>query len=117
MKPLQGIAWLLALQTAGELIGRAFGLPFPGPVIGLLLLLVALRHRHVQTRVGAAADFLLAHLSLLFVPVGVGVMTHLGLLAAYGGRVAAVIILSTWVGLWVTAWTLKRLLRVPPETP
>ena len=43
MKPLQGIAWLLALQTAGELIGRAFGLPFPGPVIGLLLLLVALR--------------------------------------------------------------------------
>jgi len=51
------------------------------------------------------------------VPVGVGVMTHLGLLAAFGGRVAAVIILSTWVGLWVTAWTLRRLLRVPPEAP
>ena len=117
MKPLQGIAWLLALQAAGELLARAFALPLPGPVIGLLLLLLALRSSAVQGCVGAAADFLLAHLSLLFVPVGVGVMTHLGLLAAYGGRVAAVIILSTWVGLWVTAWTLRRLLRVPPEAP
>jgi len=87
MKPLQGIAWLLALQAAGELLARAFALPFPGPVIGLLLLLLALRSPAVQGCVGAAADFLLAHLSLLFVPVGVGVMTHLGLLAAYGGRV------------------------------
>ncbi len=117
MKPLQGIAWLLALQAAGELLARAFALPFPGPVIGLLLLLLALRSPAVQGCVGAAADFLLAHLSLLFVPVGVGVMTHLGLLTVYGGRVAAVIILSTWVGLWVTAWTLRRLLRVPPEAP
>jgi len=72
MKPLQGIAWLLALQAAGELLARAFALPFPGPVIGLLLLLLALRSSAVQGCVGAAADFLLAHLSLLFVPVGVG---------------------------------------------
>ena len=33
----------------------------------------------VREPVAACANFLLSHLSLLFVPVGVGVMTHLGL--------------------------------------
>ena len=49
------------------------------------------------------ASFLLAHLSLLFVPVGVGVMTHLGLVAQYGGRMLVVLVLSTVVGLAATA--------------
>ncbi len=116
MRPLQGVAWLLALQALGELLGRALGLPIPGPVIGLLLLLVALRRPSIQASVGEAANFLLSHLSLLFVPVGVGVMTHLGLLEAHGGRVVAVIVLSTWVGLGATAWTLHWLLRRQART-
>jgi len=44
---------------------------------------------------------------LLFVPVGVGVMTHLGLLGQYGLRMLIVIVLSTWIGLAVTALLLK----------
>jgi putative effector of murein hydrolase LrgA (UPF0299 family) len=52
---------------------------------------------------------LLSHLSLLFVPVGVGVMTHLGLVGQYGGRMLLVIVLSTWIGLAVTAWVLFKL--------
>ena len=121
MKSLQGVAWLLALQALGELLGRALGLPIPGPVIGLLLLLVALRLPSIQASVGEAANFLLSHLSLLFVPVGVGVMTHLGLLEAHGGRVVAVIVLSTWVGLGATAltlhWLLRRQARTTPHPP
>jgi holin-like protein len=49
----------------------------------------------------------LSHLSLLFVPVGVGVMTHLGLLSQYGLRMLLVVVLSTWVGLAVTALLLR----------
>ena len=75
----------------------------PGPVLGMALLLLALRWPSVRAGVGACASFLLAHLSLLFVPVGVGVMTHLGLLGQYGGRMLAVLVLSTALGLAVTA--------------
>ena len=103
MQALRGFAWLLVLQSAGELLAHALRLPFPGPVVGLVLLLIALRFEAVRTPVAACADFLLAHLSLLFVPVGVGVMTHLALLAQYGGRMLLVIALSTWIGLAVTA--------------
>ncbi|MGB4409665.1 MAG: CidA/LrgA family protein, partial [Burkholderiaceae bacterium] len=60
MRSLQGVAWLLALQALGELLGRALGLPIPGPVIGLLLLLVALRLPSIQASVGEAANFLLS---------------------------------------------------------
>ena len=108
---LRGFAWLLALQTAGELLARGLGLPFPGPVVGMLLLLAVLPARVVREPVAACADALLAHLSLLFVPVGVGVMTHLPLLGNYGGRMVLVVVLSTWVGLAVTAVALRLMAR------
>ena len=111
MQTLIGIAWLLGLQAAGELLARALMLPIPGPVVGMLLLLVALNSARVREAVGACAEFLLAHLSLLFVPVAVGVMSYLPLLAIHGARLAAVIVLSTWVGLAVTAILLRRLMR------
>jgi holin-like protein len=111
MKALQGFAWLLVLQSAGEALARLLSLPFPGPVVGMVLLLATLRWPLVRDSVAAVAEFLLTHLSLLFVPVGVGVMTHLGLLSQYGLRLAVVIVLSTWVGLGVTALVLRALIR------
>ncbi len=111
MNALRGFAWLLVLQSAGELLAHALRLPFPGPVVGLVLLLAALNFETVRTPVAACADFLLAHLSLLFVPVGVGVMTHLGLIGEYGLRMLAVIVLSTWIGLAVTALVLRALMK------
>jgi putative effector of murein hydrolase LrgA (UPF0299 family) len=95
------------MQSLGELLSRGLTLPFPGPVVGMLLLLLALRWTPVRVPVAACAHFLLSHLSLLFVPVGVGVMTHLSLLNQYGVRMLLVIVLSTWIGLAVTALTLR----------
>jgi holin-like protein len=111
MDALKGLAWLLLAQSAGEVIARLGGLALPGPVLGLLILLVALRWELVRTAVAAAADVLLTHLSLLFVPVGVGVMTHVGLITQYGVRMLVVIVVSTWIGLTVTALVLRALLH------
>ncbi len=99
------------MQSVGELLSRGLHLPFPGPVIGMLLMVLALRWPVVRAPVAACAGFLLSHLSLLFVPVGVGVMTHLGLLDQYGVRMLAVIVLSTWVGLAVTALVVRTMSR------
>jgi len=35
---LRGLAWLLLLQSAGELLARGLALPLPGPVLGVMLL-------------------------------------------------------------------------------
>ena len=114
MDALRGLTLLLVLQTAGELLARALGLPLPGPVTGLLLLWPLLGLALVRRWVEPVAGFLLAHLSLLFVPVGVGVIVHLDQLAGYGARLAVVIVLSTWVGIGVTAWVMRSLLRAGP---
>ncbi len=109
MNGLRGMVWLLVFQSVGELLARGLALPLPGPVIGMVLLLLALRWPAVQKPVEECAGFLLSHLSLLFVPVGVGVMTHLSLVSQYGARMLAVVVLSTLCGLAVSALSLHLL--------
>jgi len=111
MTALRGLALLLLFQAAGEGLTLALRLPFPGPVVGLVLLLIGLQATWIREPVKAAADVLLAHLSLLFVPVGVGVITHLDLMARYGPQLLEAIVVSTWLGMAVTALVLKSLLR------
>ncbi len=115
MSALRGLALLLLLQAGGEAITHALRLPFPGPVVGLVILLVALQWQPLREPVAAIADLLLGHLSLLFVPVGVGVVTHLGLLAHHGWQLLVVIVASTWIGMAVTALVLQRLVRNQPS--
>ena len=110
MNFLQGLAILLLCQSAGEAAARLLHLPLPGPVLGMLGLAAALAWPRLQAPVGPAADALLAHLSLLFVPVGVGVMTHLGLVSQYGMRLLLAVVVSTWIGLAVTALVLRAML-------
>jgi holin-like protein len=111
MNGLRGLALLLLLQVAGEALAKAFALPIPGPVLGMVLLLGALRWAPLREPIAAAAEFLLAHLSLLFVPVGVGVITHLDVISQYGLRLFAVVVGSTWIGMAVTGLILRALLR------
>jgi len=111
MNGLRGMAWLLVFQSIGEVLSRGLSLPLPGPVVGLVLLLASLHFSAVREPVADCANFMLAHLSLLFTPVGVGVMTHLALLGQYGGRMLFVIVLSTWTGLAVTVLVLQAFER------
>jgi holin-like protein len=116
MQALRGLAILLLLQTAGEALVSALSLPFPGPVVGMILLLLSLNFARVREPIAACAQILLQHLSLLFVPVGVGVVAHLDLLSEHGGLLAIVIALSTWIGLAVTAVVLNLLLKQEAPT-
>ena len=115
MRALQGMTWLLTLQLVGEALARLLRLPFPGPVVGMLLLVASLHFRVLREPVHAAATYLLSHLSPLFVPVGVGVITHLDLLRDYGVRLMLVIALSTWAGMAVTTLLVRALVRNPQD--
>ncbi|HTP72666.1 MAG TPA: CidA/LrgA family protein [Burkholderiaceae bacterium] len=117
MDTLRGFAVLLLCQSAGELLARGAALHLPGPVLGMLMLLALLSIAAVRAPVAAAADALLSHLSLLFVPVGVGVIAHLGLVADYGVRLIVVVAISTWLGMAVTALMLRKLWHAGERSP
>jgi putative effector of murein hydrolase LrgA (UPF0299 family) len=108
---IQAFALFLALQLAGELASRGLGLPVPGPVVGLLLLLAMLVFRPaLRERLAPAADALHAHLSALFVPAGVGVMLYYPSLLREWLPIVVAVVLSTLVGIVTTAWVLARLI-------
>ncbi|MEZ5740470.1 MAG: CidA/LrgA family protein [Burkholderiaceae bacterium] len=78
---MQSITQILVCQLVGEGMSRGLGLPVPGPVLGMVLMFSWLLMRgSVSPGLSAVAGLLLGNLSLLFVPAGVGVVMHLGLL-------------------------------------
>jgi holin-like protein len=109
---IASLSLILLCQLAGEVIVRGLGLPMPGPVIGLTLLLLLLlaRDRFALLRRGplqgdgveGASRGLIANLSLLFVPAGVGVVQKLDLLAEHGIAILLVLAVSVVVTLLVT---------------
>lgn len=104
---------LLAFQLTGEVLVRALGMPVPGPVVGMLLLFLALRLRGgVPPALQGAARALLDNLALLFVPAGVGVMVHLELLRAAWWQLLATVLVSTLLTLLATAAVMQALMRL-----
>jgi holin-like protein len=107
---LTGVTWLLVFQFAGEAIVRLAALPLPGPVVGMALLFAALVTRgRVPDALGAAADGLAKHLSLLFVPAGVGVMMYVRQLADEWLPIAVALFVSTVLAIAVAALVFRWL--------
>ena len=112
---IASLSVILICQLIGEVIVRGLHWPLPGPVIGMALLfaLLMLRDRFPglargplrDNAVEGTAKGMLAHLSLLFVPAGVGVVQNLDLLAQRGVAIALVLAASVVVTLLVTAGT------------
>jgi holin-like protein len=109
---LHAITALLSLQLLGEVVVRTLHLPLPGPVLGMavLLVLLALRPAWLQG-LKPTAHGLMQHLSLLFVPAGVGVMVHLQRLGQEAWAIGVAIVLSSWIAMacaaFVTLWLMR----------
>lgn len=112
---IASLCLILLCQLAGEIVVRSLAWPIPGPVLGMLLLfiLLLLRDRAALFAIGPlqgggvenAARGLLAHLSLMFIPAGVGVVQRLDLLAEHGVAIAGVLAISVVITLLVTVGT------------
>lgn len=100
-----GFLALLGCQLAGQFLVDALALPVPGPVVGMLLLLLVLLVRRPGTDNGTvrAADALLRHLQLLFIPAGVGLIAYLRLIGAQWWPIVVGIVASWLIALLVTA--------------
>ena len=115
---LSGFTWLLVFQCAGEALVRLAGLPVPGPVAGMALLFAALLVRgHAPGALTAAAGGLGQHLSLLFVPAGVGVMMYVGQVTEEWLPIVAALLVSTVLAIAATALTFAWLVRRQQRAP
>jgi len=101
---LNGITILLLCQLVGEVMVQYLAMPVPGPVVGMILLFltIALRGR-VSQSLDSTTSGLLRHLSLLFVPAGVGMMAHFDRIAQEWLSISITLLLSTVVTMGATA--------------
>ena len=106
----QAFLVLLGCQLGGEALARGLGLSMPGPVIGMVLLAVALgARRRVPAPLARGAARLLRHMPLFFVPAGVGVVAELEHLRAEALPIVGALCGSTVAALLVTGWVMHRL--------
>lgn len=115
---LQSIFAIFLFQLVGEMVQKYFVLTVPGPVIGLVLLLLAML---VSDRIGnnpvgqlkqnltVTAETLLGHLPLLFVPIGVGVVMHITLLEDQLAAVLGVVFIGTVLTVGFSALLMEKL--------
>lgn len=114
---IRGLTLLLLLQVVGEVVVGVTGLPVPGPVVGMVLLFGWLQWRRPAADSGTmrAADGLLRHLQLLFVPAGVGIVTHLAVLRTEALPIGVSLVVSWLVAMAVVGWIVEGFGRHHPE--
>jgi holin-like protein len=112
MRLLTSLGVLVAFALLGDALADVARLPLPGSVTGMLLLAGALRAKLLpETAVEPAATLLLRHMGLMFVPPGVGLMVHAGLLAREWMPIVAASAVSTLAVMLVTGLVHRRMAR------
>ena len=107
---------LLVFQCLGEGLVFALGLPIPGPVAGMLLLLAALSaFPALLDKLEDTGNELLRHLSLLFVPAGVGIMAAASSIGAHWLALVVSVVGSTLLTLAVTALVMRAAMPGPGD--
>ena len=117
---LRSIFVIFFFQLLGEFFKKFFEIRIPGPVIGLILLLVTLIFLkkfkktaivNLKTDVVNTSNYILSYLSLLFVPIGVGVVMHLSYLENNLFRVLIIVFISTLLTIAGTAFLMEKINR------
>lgn len=113
----RGLALLMGFFFLGNLLHRV-GVPIPGGVLGLLLLYVALSFGLIPLAwLQRAADLLLRHMVLLFVPLTVGLMDLGRVLSRQAVALTASLVVSFLAVLLTTGLLARWLVAgLPAET-
>ena len=104
-------------QLIGEFIQKYYTLTLPGPVIGLILLLLSLliakntlsNYNISLSGFEKTSEKLISYLPIMFVPIGVGVVMHVSLLQTEIWKILIIIFLSTILTIGLSAFIIEKI--------
>lgn len=112
MKLFKQLGLILAIDFAGEAISRLSGIPVPGSIVGMILLLILLKTKTLRVeQVSEVTDFLLAHINFFFIPVGVGLMVSYKYLEGHYLAGIVLILVTTAIVMTVSGGVTEILAR------
>jgi len=117
---LRSLFLIFFFQLIGEAIQKFFEINIPGPVIGLALLLLTFiflpkpssPYQKIKKEISETSHKIINYLSLLFVPIGVGVVMHINFLGDNLFKILAVIVIGTLATLVFTAFIMEKIINL-----
>ncbi|MDR3580939.1 MAG: CidA/LrgA family protein [Oryzomonas sp.] len=98
------ILLIIAFWLVGDLLVRRLGLPVPGGVVGMFILIALFASRSFSPlNVRLGAEWFLAEMLLFFIPAVPAILNHHEFLGWLGLKVLVVILVGTAVVMIVTA--------------
>lgn len=108
---ITGAILVLGCYYLGTWLSSSTGLPLPGALTGLLILLAVLFVApKAEPLVARAASPLLSHMSVLFVPAVLGVSAYWKEIAENGWAIGIAIVITTCISLGISAKIAEKLL-------
>ena len=116
---LKSLFIIFFYQLLGEAIQKIFEINIPGPVIGLILLLSFIlfsknikQSKKIIKEISLTSHQIISYLSLLFVPIGVGVVMHINYLGDNLFKIFSIIIIGTLATLVFTAFVMEKIINL-----
>ena len=116
---LKSLFIIFFFQLLGEVIQKIFAINIPGPVIGLILLLLSFiffskrltQSKKMIKEISVTSNQIINYLSLLFVPIGVGVVMHINYLGDNLFKIFSIITIGTLATLVFTAFVMEKIIN------
>lgn len=109
MKLVSQLGIILSIYFIGELIVRLLGIKFPGSILGMILLLLALEFKVIKVEwIKEVATFFLNNMMLLFIPLGVGLMDQWGIISKQWLPILVSTFLSTFIVMSVVGLIINK---------
>ncbi|GFH40791.1 CidA/LrgA family protein [Lactococcus insecticola] len=104
--------YILLFSIVGEFLSTGLNLPVPGSIIGMVLLFVALKLKWLRLRqIYDVGQFLIENMTILFLPAGVGIMSHWGAISKYWWQIIVIVVLAIVVNIAVIGFVTQFVKR------
>lgn len=112
MKLLREVIILFGIYYIGEGIKLATGIPIPGNLIGMILLLILLCLHIVKLeQIATISDFLLGHMPFFFIPAGVALLSSFSLIESIWIQIMILCFVTTFITMSVSGVCVQALIK------
>lgn len=112
MKIFREALIILSIYLLGEIISKGLGLPVPGNIIGMIILLILLCSNIINVeKVETISSFFLDHLAFFFIPAGVGLITSFDIIKSSLIEILFICVLATSIVITVTGLIVQYLVK------
>lgn len=117
MKLVKQLFWIFLFSFIGEIISVLISgiVAIPGSVIGMVLLFIALHYHWIELhQVEEVGTWLTDNMAILFVPAGVGLLTHFEVLSSVWWQLIIIMIITVFALLIAVGWIVQKMGQATP---